>query len=208
MALNVTHREMAVQTEVQTTLEDILNGSSPQSSLVSWQDVEAAAFLRELKNVSDWCRKRSKLLKLLEENVGKEGMYQFVGFSVNSIHIYLRVCGDEGLQCLQRDIQRGMLGKRLGEVLISERSKAKYPDCITMDINIEEGSLRNMPTTENPDAELKEGAVADVAMGKGSQSSSASYVTTAGGIDSVKGITEGHTQTGKQLHITIFHYTE
>ena len=207
MVLNVTHREMAVQTEVQTTLEDILNGSSSQSSLVSWQDVEAAAFLPELKNVSDWCRKNSKLLKLLEENVGREGMYQVVGFSVNSIHVYLRVCGDEGLQCLQRDIQRGMLGKRLGAVLISERSKAKYPDCITMDINIEEESLRNMPTTENPDAELI-GAVADVAMGKGSQSSSASYVTTAGGIGSEKGTTEGHTQTGKQLHITIFHYTE
>ena len=141
-----------MQSEAVALFKGILTGS-PGMSPVPLQGVQAAAFLQELKSVSNWCKHHADTLTILSKSIGREDMYNLLGFTVDSIRLHIQVLSDEGFQWLQRDIQSGLIGQRLGELLVSAETKARFQNSIIFDVNLVEtgGRLETLLPPQSSD---------------------------------------------------------
>ena len=132
MTLNVNHSNPVVQSEAEETLRGLRN--------MNYQDDGPEEFFKEVVIIREWYQHRKLRLKEIERVVGRQGVVDFCGFTLDSIHFHLRVYTDEGLQFIKREIQSGRIGRKLAAVLVSEETKTKFKDWDAFTVTLETGA--------------------------------------------------------------------
>ncbi|XP_072178296.1 uncharacterized protein [Diadema setosum] len=148
VSLLVSHSNPDVQNVAEGNLKRLL---LPTPDNLKTQGIAVGeSFVAKLSGIVKLRKLYADLVRAIQNAVGKEAMYQLQEMSLDSIHLSLKVYSDEGYTLLIDDIQSGLIGRQLGDALISLEARKGLPDSISFKVSLEEKGWQGATQVTHP----------------------------------------------------------
>ncbi|XP_071504900.1 uncharacterized protein [Diadema antillarum] len=149
--LLVCHTNPKVQKNAEDRLKNLL---LPIPDDLQPQDGEARESLR--KKIHDMCnllKENADCMRSIQKAVRKLAVYELSGFTLDSIHLSVRMYNNDSYTYLMNDI--GLIGRQLGNALIPPDTRQGLPDSISFDVTLEEKGLEGATLFTNQSSQRK-----------------------------------------------------
>ncbi|XP_071478742.1 sterile alpha motif domain-containing protein 9-like [Diadema antillarum] len=134
--LLVSHNNPEIQKKAEGNVKSVL---LPTPDSLQPQGGELGeSFWQVMRALGDWLKHTADRIRAIQKAVGRPAMYQPTGFTLDSIHLSVRVYSDEGYTLLIDDIRNGLIGRQLGDALIPPDARQGLPDNISFDVTLQE----------------------------------------------------------------------
>ncbi|XP_072178297.1 uncharacterized protein [Diadema setosum] len=134
--LLVGHRNPEFQKKAEDSLKNLLlpTPDSLQPQVGEFRE----SFCQEMSDMCIWLKHNADHMRAIQNAVRKLAKYELIGFTLDSIHLSVRVYSDEGYTLLMDDIHSGLIGRQLGDALIPPDARQGLPDSIPYEVTLEE----------------------------------------------------------------------